>query len=63
MTKLVLRLTRSQHMALLDVLLEHARGEGTQVFVDCSAEEAATTTTADLLLVVMDALRELEVAA
>ena len=50
----VIELTRSQHMALLDVLLEHSRGDGTQYFVDCSSAEGVTTSTGDLLVAVMN---------
>lgn len=58
--QLVLRLTRSQHMALLDVLLEAARDPAkTQVFVNCA--EDVTITISDLLIVTMHALREIEV--
>lgn len=61
MTAVVLRLTRSQQMALIDVLLEYARDpEKPQLFVDCSSDEGTATTTGDLLVLVSD-LRELEV--
>jgi hypothetical protein len=61
MTTIVLRMTRSEQMALIDVLLEHVRdAEKTQVFVDCSTD--TKTTTADLLQLVCD-LREFAVSA
>lgn len=57
--KVVIRMTRSQQMALTDILIEHLRGSGTQVFVDCSSEPAIETTTDQLLQLVSDT-RELE---
>ena len=59
MTNVVLRLSRSQHMALLDVLLEHIRrGDGTQLFIDCST--GTETSTGELLQLISDSLREVE---
>jgi hypothetical protein len=57
--RVVLRLTRSQQMALADILLAYIRLDEPQEFVDCSSPECVTTTTADLLALVTD-LRELE---
>lgn len=58
----VMRMTRSQHMALMSVLLEAARDESkTQIFVDCSTPETVQTSLGDLLVVATEALREIEV--
>jgi hypothetical protein len=54
----VLRLSRSQQMALVDILIAYMRGDDVQEFVDVSTD--TTTTVGDLLRIVGD-LRELEV--
>ena len=52
-TIMILRLTRSQQMALVDVLLEHLRDpNGSREFVDCSSNPATTTTVGELLALV-----------
>jgi hypothetical protein len=57
----VLRLTRSQQMALADIVLAYARlTDHPQEFVDCSSPDFVTTTTGELLALLTD-LRELEV--
>lgn len=59
-TKVVLRLTRSQQMALLDILVAYCRlPDQSQEFVDVI--EDVTTTTGELLTVVAD-LSEVETA-
>jgi hypothetical protein len=54
----VLRLTRSQQMALVDILVAYLRSDGVQEFVDVCAD--VTTTPGDLLRICGD-LREIEV--
>lgn len=54
----VLRLTRSQQMALVDILVAYMRTEECQEFVDVMTD--TTTTPGDLLRICGD-LRELEV--
>lgn len=55
----VLRLSRSQQMALVDILIAYmVRGDDVQEFLDVST--GTTTTVGDLLRIVGD-LRELEV--
>jgi hypothetical protein len=56
----VLRLTRSQQMALTEIVLAYSRLEEPQEFVDCSSPDCVTTTTGELLTLLTD-LRELEV--
>jgi hypothetical protein len=49
-TKVVTRLTRSQHMAVLDVLMEHIRvPDHTEVFFNCSTSPPTETSIGDLL--------------
>lgn len=61
-TVFVLRLTRSQQMALLDVLTEHLQCPGsTEIFIDCSTMPPTETTVSDLLLRLSN-LTEMEVA-
>lgn len=55
---IILRLTRSQQMALVDILVAYIRTDEVQTFVDVSND--ATTTTGELLSLVAD-VRELEV--
>jgi hypothetical protein len=46
-------LSRSQQMALIDIVLSYARiANQPQEFVDCTTAEAVTTTTGDLLTLV-----------
>lgn len=54
----VVRLTRSQQMALIDILIAYTRSGDVQTFVDCCRD--VTTTTGDLLQIVGN-MRELEV--
>ena len=54
----VLRLTRSQQMALVDILIAYMRSDDVQEFVDVAAD--VTTTPGELLRLVGD-LREMEV--
>jgi hypothetical protein len=53
----VVRLTRSQQMALVDILVAYMRTDESQEFVDVMTD--TTTTPGDLLRIVGD-LRELE---
>jgi hypothetical protein len=54
-TKIVLRLTRSQQMAILDVLMEHVRcANHTENFVNCSTAPPTETTYGDLLQIFSD---------
>ncbi len=56
--RIMLRLSRSQQMALADILMTYMRLENQpQNFIDCST--GTTTTTGELLTLVTD-LRELE---
>jgi hypothetical protein len=48
-----LRLTRSQHMALIDILVAYVRGDDAQTFIDCSA--GTETTAGELLSLVCSA--------
>lgn len=57
-THVVLRLTRSQQMALIDILIAYIRTDEVQSFVDVGND--VTTTTGELLSLVAD-VRELEV--
>jgi hypothetical protein len=51
----VVRLTRSQQMALLDVLMAYSLNqEQPQEFVNCSTVPPTTTTVGDLLLLLND---------
>jgi hypothetical protein len=54
----VLRLTRSQQMALVDILIAYVRSDDVQEFVDVAND--VTTTTGELLRLIGD-VRELEV--
>lgn len=54
----VLRLTRSQQMALIDILISYIRLDEVQTFVDISAD---TTTTTGELLSLVSSLQEIEV--
>jgi hypothetical protein len=54
--KFLLELTRSQQMALLDMIMEHLRcAAATGVFVNCSESPAVETTPGDLLTLVTEA--------
>jgi hypothetical protein len=53
----VLRLTRSQQMALVDILISYIRSDDVQEFIDVTNE--VTTTTGELLRLIGD-VRELE---
>ena len=56
--KIVLRITRSQQMALTDILSRYMQlQDEVQEFIDCG--EDVTTTTGELLTLVMD-MREIE---
>lgn len=55
-TKVVMRLTRSQHMAVLDVLMEHVRvPDHTEFFINCSTSPPTETTIGELLRLFGDA--------
>lgn len=56
---IVFRITRSQQMALIDVLVAYARSNEPQLFADCSSAEEVTTSTGDLLQLV-STMQELE---
>jgi hypothetical protein len=56
--EVVMRLTRSQQMALVDILVAYMRTDEPKEFVDVTTD--TTTTPGDLLRIVGD-LRELEV--
>jgi len=56
---IVLRITRSQQMALLDILITYSRLAECQLFVDCSSDPPVETTLGDLIAVVGD-LKEVE---
>jgi hypothetical protein len=48
--RIVLRITRSQQMAILDALIEHMRcSDHTENFVNCSASPPTETTLGELL--------------
>lgn len=50
---IILRISRSQQMALLDIIMEHLRCPNyTEVFIDCSTSPPTETTISDLLNVV-----------
>lgn len=60
-TVIVVRMSHSHWMALLDVLLEHLRCEGhTEQFVNCSLAPAVETSYGELLQV-FSSVREYEV--
>jgi hypothetical protein len=54
----LLRMTRSQQMALIDILIAYMRSDDVQEFVDVSSD--TTTTPGELLRLIGD-IRELEV--
>lgn len=55
--EILLRLSRSQHMALLDVLISYIQlADQPQEFVDCSLPSTPTTRTGELLHLVADAV-------
>lgn len=55
MLKVVMRMTRSQQMALVDILCEHmVNPEATQIFTNCSVDPPTDTTTPELLRLVSD---------
>lgn len=52
----ILRMTRSQQMALLSIIMTHAGNEAEpQQFINCSEDPAVTTTSGELLQMVMEA--------
>jgi hypothetical protein len=53
--KFHLELTRSQQMALIDVIAEFIRESTTESFTDCSTNPSTVTTPGELLRLVSDA--------
>lgn len=53
--KFIVALTRSQQMALLDLISEFIGGPGTREFVDCSSSPAVVTTPGQLITLVHSA--------
>jgi hypothetical protein len=49
---IVIRATRSQQMALIELIHEHMRRGGTELFQDCSTRPATSTTPGELLRLV-----------
>jgi hypothetical protein len=56
---IVLKLTRSQHMALLDLIADHLRTpDATESYIDCSVHPPVETTVGVLLALVLNANEE-----
>jgi hypothetical protein len=53
--KIILELTRSQHMALVDAMTEFVRYSDTESFIDCSTNPETVTTPGELLRLVSEA--------
>lgn len=53
--KFKLEITRSQQMALIDVIAAYMRSDEPQQFINCSESPAVTTHTDQLLLLIQNA--------
>jgi hypothetical protein len=58
---MILKITRSQHMALIDILLDHVQNSNVpHEFVDCSEDPPITTIDHELLSWIVDTAVEEE---
>jgi hypothetical protein len=51
---IIIRCTRAQQMALVELITEHIRRDGTELFQDTSTRPATSTTPGELLRLVSD---------